>query len=38
LTATDVQSDAGRLSIHFATSDTEFISLMQSPLFQSMVH
>jgi hypothetical protein len=38
LTATDVHSDAGKLSIHFATSDTEFASLMQSPLFQSMVH
>jgi hypothetical protein len=37
LSATSVQSDAGKLSIHFATSETEFVSLLQSPLFQSMV-
>jgi hypothetical protein len=37
LSATDVRSSAGQLSIHFATSDTEFASLLQSPLFQSMV-
>jgi hypothetical protein len=38
LGATDVHSDSGMLTIHFATTDTEFASLLQSPLFQSMVH
>lgn len=38
LAATDIASDSGRLSVHFATSDSEFSSLLQSPLFQSMVH
>jgi len=38
LSATNITSEAGRLTIHFATSDTEFASLLQSPLFQSMVH
>ncbi len=38
LSATDISSEAGRLTIHFATNDTEFASLLQSPLFQSMVH
>ena len=38
LKATDISSDAGHLTVHFATSDTEFASLLQSPLFQSMVH
>lgn len=37
LSATDITSEAGRLTIHFSTSDTEFASLLQSPLFQSMV-
>lgn len=37
LNATDITSEAGRLTIHFSTSDTEFSSLLQSPLFQSMV-
>jgi hypothetical protein len=37
LSATSIESDSGRLSIHFATSDAEFSSLLQSPLFQSMV-
>jgi hypothetical protein len=37
LAATTVRSDAGRLSIHFAASDSEFESLLKSPLFQSMV-
>ena len=37
LGATDIGSEAGRLTIHFAESDTEFASLLQSPLFQSMV-
>jgi len=38
LKATDITSEAGRLTVHFATSDEEFASLLQSPLFQSMVH
>jgi hypothetical protein len=37
LSETDIHSDSGRLDIHFATSDTEFASLLKSPLFQSMV-
>ena len=37
LAATSISSNSGRLSIHFATSDAEFASLLQSPLFQSMV-
>ena len=37
LAATTVGSDSGRLTIHFSTTDTEFASLLQSPLFQSMV-
>ena len=38
LSATSIGSDSGRLSIHFATTDGEFNALLQSPLFQSMVH
>jgi hypothetical protein len=38
LGATEIRSDSGRLAIHFATSDGQFTSLLQSPLFQSMVH
>jgi hypothetical protein len=38
LSATSIASNAGRLTIHFATSDAQFTSLLQSPLFQSMVH
>jgi hypothetical protein len=37
LSATSISSDSGRLSIHFATSDAEFSSLLQSPLFHGMV-
>lgn len=37
LSATSLSSDSGRLSIHFATSDAQFSSLLQSPLFQGMV-
>jgi len=37
LAATDIHSDSGRLSIHFATSESEFNGLLKSPLFQSMV-
>jgi len=38
LNATSIGSDAGQLSIHFASSDSQFVSLLQSPLFTSMVH
>jgi len=38
LTNTSIASSAGQLNIHFASSDAEFASLLQSPLFQSMVH
>jgi hypothetical protein len=37
LSATSVGSDGGRLSIHFSTTDSQFNSLLHSPLFQSMV-
>jgi hypothetical protein len=35
---TKISSTAGRLDVHFATSDTQFSSLLKSPMFQSMVH
>jgi hypothetical protein len=38
LNNTDIGSSSGNLTIHFATSDTEFSSLLQSPLFKTMVH
>jgi len=38
LSATSIGSDSGKLSVHFSTSDGEFNALLQSPLFQSMVH
>jgi hypothetical protein len=38
LADTDIASDSGRMSIHFAASDTDFTGLLHSPLFQSMVH
>ena len=38
LSATDISSSSGLLSIHFATSDNDFNSLLKSSLFQSMVH
>ena len=37
LNDTNIASDAGRMSIHFAASDSDFSSLLHSPLFQSMV-
>jgi hypothetical protein len=37
LSATNIASDSGRLSVHFATTDADFNSLLHSPLFQSMV-
>ncbi len=38
LTDTNIASDSGRMSIHFAASDSDFTGLLRSPLFQSMVH
>lgn len=37
LSATTIASNAGNLSIHFATTDDGFNSLLQSPLFHGMV-
>jgi hypothetical protein len=37
LAATDISSSSGLLNIHFATSDNDFNSLLNSSLFQSMV-
>jgi hypothetical protein len=37
LADTDVSSSSGKLLIHFAASDTDFASLLKSPLFQSVV-
>ena len=37
LTATSISSDAGRMSLHFATTDAQFTSLLQSPLFRGIV-
>ena len=38
LAATDIASDSGKLAVHFSTTDAQFSSLLQSPLFKSMVH
>jgi hypothetical protein len=38
LAATDISSNSGQLSVHFATTDNDFNSLLKSSLFQSMVH
>jgi len=38
LAATDISSNSGQLSVHFATSDSDFDNLLKSTLFQSMVH
>ncbi len=37
LSATDVSSNSGKLAVHFAASDSDFNSLLQSQLFQSVV-
>ena len=37
LADTAIASDAGKMSIHFAASNSDFSSLLHSPLFQSMV-
>ncbi len=36
--STTIDSTASTLSVKFAASDTQFSSLLQSPLFQSVVH
>jgi hypothetical protein len=38
LSNTDISSNSGQLTIHFAASDNDFNSLLNSSLFQSMVH
>ncbi len=37
LNGTEIASDAGNMSIHFATSDKTFNDLLHSPLFQGLV-
>lgn len=37
LTSTTVGSDAGKLTVRFASSDKEFAALLKSPLFKTMV-
>jgi hypothetical protein len=37
LADTDISSNSGKLTVHFAASDAEFNSLLKSSLFQSMV-
>lgn len=37
LAATTISSSSGKIGLHFATSDQEFGSLLESPLFKSMV-
>ena len=37
LSDTDIASNAGQLTVHFAASDSDFSSLLRSQLFQSMV-
>lgn len=35
---TTVKSDAANLEVDFSASDSQFVSLLQSPLFQAVVH
>ncbi|MFC5864555.1 hypothetical protein ACFPT7_19765 [Acidicapsa dinghuensis] len=37
LADTSISSDAGRLDVHFASSDDQFNTILKSPMFQSMV-
>jgi hypothetical protein len=37
LNGTQIASNAGNMSIHFATSDKTFNDLLHSPLFQGLV-
>jgi hypothetical protein len=36
--STDISSNAGVLDVKFSSSDSQFTSLLKSPLFQSVVH
>jgi hypothetical protein len=36
--ATSISSNYGMLTVHFATTESDFSSLLHAPLFQSMVH
>jgi hypothetical protein len=36
--STDISSNAGVLDVKFSSSDSQFASLLKSPLFQSVVH
>ena len=38
LNETSIGSDSGKLGVHFASSDSDFSALLQSPLFQNVVH
>ena len=38
LSDTTIDSDVGRLAVRFKSDDQEFSALMQSPLFQGMLH
>jgi len=38
LSNTDISSNSGQLTIHFAASDNDFNNLLNSQLFQSVVH
>ena len=38
LAATDISSNSGQLTVHFATTDNDFNALLKSSLFQSMIH
>jgi hypothetical protein len=38
LNETSIDSNSGKLEVHFAASDSDFSALLQSPLFQTMVH
>lgn len=38
LSATDISSNSGQLVVHFETSDSQFDTLLKSPLFQSVIH
>ena len=37
LDETTISSNAGRLDVHFASTDTQFNTLLKSPMFQSML-
>jgi hypothetical protein len=37
LSATTINSEAGKLAIHFSTGDSQFNALLESPLFRGVV-